>query len=165
MSLTIKNLFDKPEYIDLVVDLLYEEWGDKTCNNRSYWNSWVRSSLSTTDVPQTYIVFDNNIFIGTFSIWRCDLQSRQDVFPWLGGFVIVPEQRHKGYSPKIQYEALEKVKMLGYNDVYMFTYLGNYYDKFGWSFIEIVPDEKGKEVRLYKYNLRNINRKYFYEEV
>ena len=145
------NLASKLEYADVVVDWLYDEWGDKGYKNRNFWDSWVRSSLSKDDIPQTYIVFQNSELVGTFSLWRCDLQSRQDLYPWLGGIYVKKTMRGKGIGLKIQHYAVQTLKKLGYRKAYLFTDMNGYYEKTGWNYLMDIPDEKGKSVHLYEY--------------
>ena len=150
----IYNLADKPLYIQKVVDVLFKEWGNHTTHiNRNYWESWVKSSLSKTDVPQTLIGLENDTLVATASLWRCDLQSRQDLFPWFGGLWVKPECRMQGIGTQMQTVAIEKLRAIGYRAVYLFTELDGYYEKNGWYYIGPVPDEKGIIVRLYQYNI------------
>ncbi|MBQ9679954.1 MAG: GNAT family N-acetyltransferase [Ruminococcus sp.] len=141
-------------YIDTVVDWLFDEWGKKEHHyNKNFWDSWVKSSLSLQDVPQTYIAVENSSIIGTFSIWRCDVQSRQDLFPWLGGIVVRKDCRNKGVGKHMINEAIRIVRQLGYKELYLSTPLVKYYDSLGWKFIKNIPDENGKLLRLYHYDL------------
>lgn len=148
------NLANKQEYLNLVVDWLFDEWGKKQHHyNKSFWDSWVRSSLSIYDVPQTYIVIDNSILVGTFSLWRCDVQSRQDLFPWLGGVIVSKDRRNEGIGTFMINEAVTIAKNLGYSKLYISTQLSNFYDKLGWEFLCNVPDENGQVLRLYQFDL------------
>lgn len=152
------NLADKKEYLPYVVEWLFNEWGDHKNNNFLYWESWVKSSLFKDKIPQTFIIEQDNMLLGTFSLWRCDLQSRQDLFPWLGGIIVKKEFRHQGIGTYIQKKALSVLKELGFQEAFLFTELSGYYEKTGWVFIEHVPDEKGNMVRLYQYkNIQNVN--------
>lgn len=148
------NLANQQEYLNLVVDWLFDEWGKKQHHyNKSFWDSWVRSSLSIYDVPQTYIVIDNSILVGTFSLWRCDVQSRQDLFPWLGGVIVSKERRNEGIGTFMINEAVKIAKNLGYSKLYISTQLYNFYDKLGWEFLCNIPDENGQVLRLYQFDL------------
>jgi GNAT superfamily N-acetyltransferase len=147
------NLANKPEHIKTIVDWLFSEWGN---DNYEYWDSWVRSSMLNNGVPMTFIVVCDNELVGTFSLWRCDLQSRQDLFPWLGGIVVKEEWRRKGIGLFIQNKAKEILKNLGYDKAYLFTEMTGYYEKTGWEFIGIGIDERGNQVRIYKNNLTKI---------
>lgn len=150
----IINLANKPEYIDTVVDWLFDEWGKKEHHyNKNFWDSWVKSSLSLQDVPQTYIAIKNSTLMGTFSLWRCDVQSRQDLFPWLGGIVVKKDCRNKGIGKLMIKEAIKIAGQLGYKELYLSTPLSYYYDNLGWIFMKYIPDENGKQLRLYYYDL------------
>ena len=150
----IVNLATKMSYFNDVVDWLYDEWGTHgEKNNRVYWESWVKSSLSTQDVPQTYVAIESGELVATFSLWRCDLQSRQDLFPWFGGLYIDKRHRNKGYGKAMQMKALEILRELGYDQVYLFADFSGYYESTGWTFLGMVPDEKGNMVRLYSHTV------------
>lgn len=155
----IINLANKPEHIKTVVDWLFSEWGN---NNYEYWNCWVRSSLCVDKVPQTFIVLVDNRIAGTYSIWRCDLQSRQDLYPWLGGIFVSEEFRGKTFDGEklgvcIQKHALSQLKKLGFEKAYLFTEKTTaYYEKFGWQYIGNAPDENNNIVSLCEINLKYI---------
>ncbi len=150
----IYNLADKLDYLDNVVDWLYNEWGNhEGSGNRNYWESWVRSSLSQKDIPQTFIAVEKNILIATFSLWRCDLQSRQDLFPWFGGLYVNSDYRNQGYGKQMQLAAFDILRELGYKKVFCFAEFSDYYENMGWVFEEMIPDEKGEMVRLYSYKI------------
>lgn len=50
-------------------------------------------------------------------------------------------------------EAIRIVRQLGYKELYLSTPLVKYYDSLGWKFIKNIPDENGKLLRLYHYDL------------
>ena len=150
MILTVKNLNEDKEYFDEVLNLIYKEWGN---NNYAFWQSWVKSSMLENEIPMTFIVFCDNEFVGTFSLWRCDLQSRQDLFPWLGGLVVKEGWRGKGIGFFIQNQAIEILKNLGHKNAYLFTEMTGYYEKTGWEFMRIGIDEQGNHTYIYKIDL------------
>lgn len=155
MKICIENLRDYPQFIDTVVGWIYSEWGN---NNRRYWDSWIRSSLSEKGVPQTYIVFVDDRIAGTYSLWRCDLQSRQDLYPWFGGLYVSPEYRGKEIEgiklgERMQSHALQQVKNLGYSRVYLFTEKNpKYYVANGWKVLSLIPNENDEDVTLCEYS-------------
>lgn len=153
MNYSIFNLSDKLEYTEAVIDVLYNEWGDKKKKNYDFWASWVKSSISRKKVPQTFIVISDDKFVGTYSLWRCDLQSRQDLFPWFGGLYILQEYRGKGIGEKMQEHAKRVLKDNGYDEAYLFTDIIGYYERNGWEYIGRGVDENCEEVRLYKIQL------------
>ena len=150
MNLIVKNIVEDKSYFDSVLSLIYKEWGN---NNYAFWQSWVKSSMLENEIPMTFIVFCDNEFVGTFSLWRCDLQSRQDLFPWLGGIVVKEEWRGKGMGLFMQSKAKEILKNLGYDKAYLFTEMTGYYEKTGWHFFDNGIDERGNLIRIYEINL------------
>lgn len=151
MEIKIENLNKYNEYIGTVVNWIFSEWGN---DNYKYWDSWIRSSLLDGDIPKTYIIFIDGKLAGTYSLWRCDLQSRQDLFPWFGGLYVHPNFRGKQYGGKkigkrLLEHAYNELKELGYKKAYLFTEKSpKYYVENGWRVIGCVPDEKDDIVTL-----------------
>ena len=94
-DIVIEELRKKPQYISVIVEWLYKEWGN---HNRNYWSSWVQHSMQENDIPKTYILFVDGQPAGTYSLWRCDIQSRQDLFPWFGGLYVDTAYRGQIYN-------------------------------------------------------------------
>lgn len=141
------NLCLVPQYYDDVFNSIYTEWGK---NNPNYWKSWIKSSMNPNGIPSTYVVVDNEQYLGTFSFWNCDLQSRQDLSPWLGGIVVDLSYRGKGIGLFIQEQAKQILLKNGIKKAYLFTELVGFYEKTGWSFVEEIFDEDDNIVRLYE---------------
>jgi len=147
MNLIVKKLIEKREYFEEVLNLIYDEWGHK---NYEFWRSWIQSSMSKERIPITFVVLKENELIGTFSFWHCDLQSRQDLYPWLGGIVVKKEYRGQGIGLFIQNQANKYLKELGFNEAYLFTELNGFYEKTGWTFFCNGYDEFNNYIRIYK---------------
>lgn len=161
MEIKIDNLRKHPQYIDQIAKWLYSEWGN---NNFNYWKSWVSNSLSINDIPQTYIAFVDGIIAGTYSLWRCDLQSRQDLYPWFGGLYVDKKFRGKYFKGKkmgviLQQDAIMRVKHLGYDQLYLFTEKDpQYYMSNGWEKYDFAYNENDNQVIICKYKISE-NRK------
>lgn len=151
MEIRIEKLYDNQKYIKTVVNWLYSEWGD---GNYNFWDSWIRSSIAPEGIPQTYVAFVDGMIAGTYSLWRCDLQSRQDLFPWFGGLFVDQNFRGKTYNGAklgeiMLNDSYDRLKNLGYTQVYLFTEKSaDYYIRNGWNVICDAPDEKDRPVRL-----------------
>lgn len=141
------NLALAPQYFENVFESIYNEWGE---NNPNYWRSWIRSSIREKGIPSTYVVLSDEQYVGTFSFWNCDLQSRQDLTPWVGGIVVAPEFRGQGIGLFIQTEVIRILKEEGIRQAFGFTELIGFYERTGWLFLDEIFDEKDSKVRLYK---------------
>ena len=152
----IFELRERMEYCDKIVDWLYSEWGN---NNRLFWENWVKSSLSVSDIPKTYAITVNDELAGTYSLWRCDLQSCQDLFPWFGGLFVSNEYRGGIYNGRKLGEymlehAVKELKTMKYHTAYLFTEKSpEYYIRNGWSFLHMAPDENDNLVSICKISL------------
>ena len=155
-NIVIDELRKHPEYLLTVVQWLYDEWGT---DNKQYWTSWVQYSLQADDIPKTYVLFIDGRIAGTYSLWRCDLQSRQDLFPWFGGLYVDKKYRGKAFNGQklgiiLQKHAFIELKKMGYKQVYLFTSKQtSYYSLCGWSYYCHAPDETDKAVEIYKHNI------------
>lgn len=149
--IVIDELRKYPQHISIVIDWLYKEWGN---HNRNYWKSWVQHSLQVNNIPKTYILLVNDHIAGTYSLWRCDLQSRQDLFPWFGGLYVDTDYRGKFYNGEklgeiLQRHAIMELKKLRYQEVYLFTsHSPEYYNRNGWEYFGQAPDENDQWVNI-----------------
>lgn len=150
-NIRIDELRKYPQYIAVVTEWLYKEWGN---HNKRYWESWVQYSQQASDIPKTYILFLNDSVVGTYSLWRCDLQSRQDLFPWFGGLYVDIKYRGQFYNGKklgeiLQRHAVSELEKLHYQEVYLFTsHATDYYNRNGWDNLCQAPDENDQMVNI-----------------
>ena len=155
-NIEIFELRNRMEHFETVVNWLYSEWGS---NNRMFWIYWIKSSNCSTDVPKTYLLTINGEAAGTYSLWRCDLQSCQNLFPWFGGLFVSEKFRGKYFNGKklgetMQLHAVEELKSMNYRTAYLFTEKDPaYYIRNGWEYLHDVPDEKDKLVKLCRIKL------------
>jgi len=129
----IKHISEVVEHVEIISKWLHSEWGNN--NNYEFFHSIVSHSLNKDNLPQTFVALKNNQPVGTIGIWRCDMVSRQDLYPWISALYVVPEQRSLGLGSMLQEAALAHTKDLGYNKVYLYSDIENYYEKTGWEVI------------------------------
>lgn len=150
-NITIEELRKHPECLSTVIEWLYKEWGN---HNRQYWSSWVKYSTQEKDIPRTYVLFIDGHIAGTYSLWRCDLQSRQDLFPWFGGLYVDVKYRGQFYNGKklgeiLQCHAVSELRKLCYKKVYLYTtHSPEYYNRNGWEYLCQAPDENDQIVNI-----------------
>jgi len=152
-EIKIVNLADEQEFLPEVSEWIWKEWARK--NGAKLEDVIYRSkhSIKKDDIPQMFIAKLENEVVGVVSLWRNDLTSRQDLYPWLAGMIVKQEYRNKGIGKMLQQKCIDEAKRLGYNNLYLITELENYYEKMGWSFIENAPMNSGEYVKIYQYKL------------
>jgi predicted N-acetyltransferase YhbS len=86
-------------------------------------------------------------------LWRCDLISRQDLYPWLAALYIDENQRGHGLGAKLQQHVIEHARALGYPQLYLYSASKGYYERFGWQYIGDGLDYPNTPVHLYQFTL------------
>ena len=84
--MTILPLYAAPQYAPQVTDWLWHAFGGETLP-REFFASIVQHSQTAEALPLTFIAVEGEQLLGTIGLWRCDLISRQDLFPWLAALL------------------------------------------------------------------------------
>ncbi|HEY8909375.1 MAG TPA: GNAT family N-acetyltransferase [Desulfosporosinus sp.] len=151
--LEIIHLSNRPDFIVHVTKWLWHEWGAP--ENEDFFKDLVEKGLNKKDIPQFFIALLDAKLVGTVALLRNDLKSRQDLYPWLACLFVDVDYRSKGIGIMLQNFAIKQTKSLGYDNLYLFTDLEDYYEKSGWEFIGTGCTYSGEYVRLYKMELHN----------
>jgi GNAT superfamily N-acetyltransferase len=149
--LEIVDLHRKRELIEVVTKWTWREWG--TADNYDFFKDLVQKSLNKDDIPQTFVALINNQPVGTVSLLKNDLKSRQDLSPWLASLYIAEEYRGRGIGRALQDFVMERAKSLGYRELYLFTRHSHYYKKNNWVFLEEGHSYAGYKVKIYRKSL------------
>lgn len=147
------NLKDRTEYIEEVSTLFWNEWSKKHGDTIDGVIYRTKHCLNESDIPQTYIALYNNELIGMVSLWRNDLCSRQDLYPWMAGLYVKEDYRKNGIGTLLQNKAIEITKKLGYTKLYLITEHDNYYERNNWKYIEKAPLGNGQMEKIYVYDI------------
>lgn len=147
MTLRIVPLSAVPETREVITDWLWKAFG--TDNSRDFFASVIDSSLSGADLPLTFVALDGERPVGTVGLWRCDLVSRQDLFPWLAALYVDESYRGRGLSKRLQQVIIDCCRQRGDEDLYLYSACMDYYEKFGWRYIGDALDYPATSVHLY----------------
>lgn len=150
-SFNIVPLSQAPQHVETVTDWLTTAFG--TENSRAFFASILGGSLSEADFPLTWVALDGDRVAGTVGLWRCDLISRQDLFPWLAALYVDDTYRGQGLSEQLQQTAIAECRLRGYPVLYLYSECADYYERFGWQYMGDALDYPDKPVRLYQRNL------------
>ncbi|WP_428946349.1 GNAT family N-acetyltransferase [Pantoea sp. FN060301] len=150
--MTIVPLAEALAHREQITEWLYKAFGSG--NSRAFFASILQSSLSGSDLPLTFVALEGDRAVGTVGLWRCDLISRQDLFPWLAALYVDEGCRGRGISEKLQQRVREESHQRGYADLYLYSACADYYERFGWRYIGDALDYPDRAVRLYHQPLR-----------
>ncbi|HLC92684.1 MAG TPA: GNAT family N-acetyltransferase [archaeon] len=152
-KLEIKNLAYCKKHVPAISKWMWEEWDKKNGIPLKAIEYRTRHCLGKKSIPMTFVGIVNERPVATVSLWRNDVNSRQDLFPWLAALFVAPEMRKLGLGREMQEFALAKAGELGFGKIYLMTSYKNYYEKNGWKFIDMAPLESRKKTRIYSHKL------------
>lgn len=134
---------------DFVATNMAKEWG---INKDSFANmkSQLIKKVHIDELPITYVCKHNGKIIASASLYRCDSVTRQDLTPWIANVYVELDYRKLGIAKALQDMVVNKAKELGYKQIFLWTGLNGYYEKYGWDYIEDIYLERGGTARLYR---------------
>lgn len=144
-------LYQAPQHAEQVIDWIWHEFGSP--DSRDFFASIVASSQKADALPLTFVAVEGETLLGTVGLWRCDLISRQDLWPWLAALYIDESQRGKGLGGKLQAHVIDYAKLHGFKTLYLYSACKDYYERFGWHYIGDGLDYPAHAVHLYQRQL------------
>jgi predicted N-acetyltransferase YhbS len=143
----IVSLSDAPQFADQIIDWQWRAFGEAT--SRAFFASVVNSSLIGADFPVTFVAVEAGRAVGTVGFWRCDLISRQDLFPWLAALYVDESVRGKGVSQALQQHVIAYAQARGYPQLWLWSTFEGYYERYGWLPQGEALEYPAKPVKLY----------------
>src|SRR3954470_4058233 len=142
----------QPDYVPQVVDWLREEFWHAGSPSREQQIATILAQPDRSE--ETFVLFDDNVPVGTASLVNDDLPSRPDLSPWLASVLVLPPFRGKGYSAPLV-RRVEKAAALSATTLWLYTWSAEpVYAKLGWQRVGPSRDEaRGIDVVLMKRNL------------
>lgn len=145
------------KYFDKLCEWSYNWWGIQ--NNDSYdeVKSILEHSLCVGNrLPQTYIALLNDEVVGMYQFSMADdLYCRPDLYPWLINVYVDEKYRGRGICKEMMNTVSANAKLLGINELYLYTKHIGLYEKYGWEFIQEEKTFRGSSPveRLYKLDI------------
>lgn len=150
--MNIELLAENPGYVESICTWIYNEF--VTTSNPSYPFEKLVEFFSNTHkdkFPITYISLEDGMCTGTISIFENDLKNQNELTPWLASLYVYPEYRNMKIAEKLIEKVVNKVKELGFKDLYLRTeHTSEYYLKRGWEFVYKTIDTNNQETEVYR---------------
>ena len=132
------------KHLPQIIKEAEKEWGSAS----EYFNE-----LSSKRIA--FKLIEGNNLVGFFSIiFADDTTGYGEIVPWLEKMYTLPDYRKKGLGTLMQQKAEEVAKQKGYNKMFLWTDLDNYYEKNNWKYETDWKDETGQELKLYSKDLK-----------
>lgn len=145
----IIELRDKGQLLDKAIQVFWKQWGSES-NFKFYEDAIRHSATTSSDIPRFYVAVEDGEIIGTYAILRNDINSRQDLCPWLACLYVAEEHRGKGIGARLLEHGLSVAAEKGYENLYLTTDLENYYERYGWKNSGIAYGPDGGSIKLYE---------------
>ena len=130
------------------------QWGSES--NQSFYRDCIERSCDTdSDLPRFFLLTneEDESVVGSYALLRSDLNSRQDLSPWLACLYIEPDWRSRGLGAELLEHAIHEVRTQGYRSLYLCTDLDGYYERYNWIHIGRGYEIDGAETRIYEYRI------------
>lgn len=145
----IIELRKQNELFKEAVQVFWRQWGSES-NLAFYEDAMVHSCTTSSDIPRFYVAVEEGEIVGTYALLRNDLNSRQDLVPWLACLYVKEDQRGKAIGSRLLQHGLQEAAKKGYDTLYLTTDLEHYYEKYGWQENGIVYGMTGGSIKLYQ---------------
>ena len=140
----IINIMNNNRYLDEYIRLCNKEWGSiKSKEELDKYIFEKRNIIVNEDKVISILgLIDEDTLVGFISLFKYDGDYRRDLTPWYATMYVKEEYRNKGYSKMLNNAVIEEAKELGYKKMYLKTELVNYYEKFGFKYMEMLNDSE-----------------------
>ena len=148
----IHPLYAAPQHASCVTEWLWRAFGADALP-RAFFASIVEHSQTPGALPITFVAVEGERLLGTVGLWRCDLISRQDLYPWMAALYVAREARGQGLAGKLQQHVIGYARARGYPELFLYPACRDFYERFGWQYIGEGLDYPASAVSLYRYDL------------
>ncbi|HCT8860062.1 TPA: GNAT family N-acetyltransferase [Klebsiella michiganensis] len=148
----IHPLYAAPQHASCVTEWLWRAFGADALP-RAFFASIVEHSQTPGALLITFVAVEGERLLGTVGLWRCDLISRQDLYPWMAALYVAPEARGQGLAGKLQQHVIGYARAQGYTELFLYSACRDFYERFGWQYIGEGLDYPASAVSLYRYDL------------
>ncbi len=159
MAIVISALRDSAaqttEYLKLLAQWHHNEWlhlnPGATLEQRIV---RYQKSIQSTVLPEIFIASHDHKLLGSVTLDKDDMDTRQYLTPWLASLYVEPDSRGLGIGSGLIQYCVDYAKQLDYKNLYLFTEeQTQFYQQRGFRFVETL-EYRQVEVDLMYQNLK-----------
>lgn len=134
----IDYLKNTPQFAAELNRLCFNEWGYLfPGSTQKEWMARLKERMNDDTIPLALVAIKDGKFMGTASLFECDMEDRQHLFPWLAAVFVKSEYRGTGVGNRLLKAIDAECLKLGHDRYYLYTGEAEpFYLKQGWETIE-----------------------------
>lgn len=147
------NLKDRPSILPEIAKWHHDEWSQYN-PNRTFEKRLkdYESYLNDESIPSMFCLMDKEVVLATCAIVACDMEGKENLFPWIASVYVSSNHRGKGLGKKIMQSMAELPVFKIHSKVYLYTPdQVPFYQKLGWETVEEL-NYCGDEVVIMSFN-------------
>jgi GNAT superfamily N-acetyltransferase len=150
--LKVVTITEQPRLTPAVAEWLLDEF--RHALSPSY-DEQLAKLIAQEAPEETFVLFDDDVPVGTASLVTNDLPSRPDLTPWLASVLVRPQFRGRGYSSAPLIKHVERAAAASTAVLWLYTWSAEpVYARLGWERVGLERDtDRNIEVVLMRRNL------------
>jgi N-acetylglutamate synthase-like GNAT family acetyltransferase len=138
-ALSITTIRQRPDLLPLVAKWLWREFWNSDGYSLQQTQAIYAECVAKTGAPQTFVLLEDELPVGTATLAREDLDERPDLTPWLAGVFIVPDRRGRGYVNHLLSEFERACRTASIDVAWLYTTTADrVYAQAGWETVEVI---------------------------
>ncbi len=139
MALRVTTIRERPDLLPVISEWLWLEWWKNKGHTLEQTQAIYADCVAEKGAPQTFVLLEGELPVGTATLARRDLDERPDLTPWLAGVFVVPDRRGRGYVNHL-FTLFERACRAASVDVaWLYTNTAErVYLRAGWETVEII---------------------------
>ena len=154
-DLRVTTIRERPDLVPIVAGWLWAEWWKHHGYTLEQTQALVAGHVAAVGVPQTLVLLEDELPVGTATLAASDLDERPDLTPWLAGVFVVPERRGRGHVRHLLDGFEDACLAASITVAWLYTRTAErIYRRAGWETMEVVHRPGKEPVALMRRTLR-----------
>lgn len=150
--MNVISIQKQPEYKEQAIDYFQNVWA-KDATEMVYKDCIKHTGEGLFNLPQWYLLMNDQQIIGCAGLITNDFISRMDLFPWLCALYIHPDFRGNNLAVYLIEQAKKDTKEASLKKLYLSTDHIGYYEKFDFTFLDFGYHPWNGKSRIYVCNV------------
>lgn len=133
-NIAVVSVSDRPGLASVVAGWLWDAFWRDSGHSFEETMSAVQRSIEAEQMPQTFVLLEDERAIGTASLIAHDLKERPDLTPWLAGMYVEPDSRGRGLASYLIAAVEQHARSMRIATLWLYTDTAErVYAKAGWE--------------------------------